>query len=205
MGGDPLRREALLLQEFSQRSPRRSSAASALNQEVKHLAFVVDCPPPPVFPATDLMTISSRCQRALARRRLRRRLRAISRPNFRNQRRTVSFDTSMPRTASRSSTSRNDSVNRAQSQTACWMIAGGKRCRLKEIGVIRRRYRPLTAAATRLACQYRCRSPRAPDRPSPVHRSSPVRGSKIPASGPLARPAASLSAGFIRLRTGPLM
>ena len=60
-----------------------------------------------------LMTISSRCQRALGRGRLLRRLRAISRPNFRNQRRTVSFEMSMPRSASRSSTSRNDSVNRA--------------------------------------------------------------------------------------------
>jgi hypothetical protein len=30
----------------------------------------------------------------------------------------------------------NDSVNRAYSQTACWMITGGKRCRLKDIGIM---------------------------------------------------------------------
>lgn len=47
------------------------------------------------------MTISSRCQRALARRRLRRRLRAISRLKFRNQHRTVSFETSIPRSANK--------------------------------------------------------------------------------------------------------
>jgi hypothetical protein len=59
------------------------------------------------------MTITSRCQRGLGRGRLRRRLRAISLPNLRKHRRTVSFEMSMPRSARRSSTSRNDSVNRA--------------------------------------------------------------------------------------------
>ena len=52
--GDAFRRKAVLLQQLSQQSPRRSSAASGLDQEVEHLAFVVDRPPQPVLPATDL-------------------------------------------------------------------------------------------------------------------------------------------------------
>ncbi len=51
--GDALRRKALLLQQLSQQSPRRSSAASALDQEVEHLALVVDRPPQPVFSIAD--------------------------------------------------------------------------------------------------------------------------------------------------------
>ncbi len=54
VGGDAFRREAVLLQQISQQSPRRSSAASGLDQEVEHLAFVVDRPPQPVLLATDL-------------------------------------------------------------------------------------------------------------------------------------------------------
>ena len=52
--GDALRRKALLLQQLSQQFPRRSSAASSLDQEVEHLPFIVDRPPQPVFSATDL-------------------------------------------------------------------------------------------------------------------------------------------------------
>ena len=52
--GDALRRKALLLQQFSKQSPRRSSAASSLDQEVEHLALLVDRPREPVFPVTDL-------------------------------------------------------------------------------------------------------------------------------------------------------
>ena len=52
--GDALRREALLLQQLSEQSPRRLSAASWLDQEVEHLAFIVDRPPQPVITATDL-------------------------------------------------------------------------------------------------------------------------------------------------------
>jgi hypothetical protein len=48
--GDALRRKALLLQQLSKQSPRRSSAASSLDQEVEHLPFIVDRPPQPVFP-----------------------------------------------------------------------------------------------------------------------------------------------------------
>ena len=51
-------------------------------------------------------TISSRCHRALGRGRPCRSLRAISGPNFSTQRRTVSYETSIPRSARSSSTSR---------------------------------------------------------------------------------------------------
>jgi hypothetical protein len=53
-GGDALRCEVLLLQQLSQQSPCRSSAASTLDQGVKHFAFIVDRPPEPVFSITDL-------------------------------------------------------------------------------------------------------------------------------------------------------
>ncbi len=46
-------------------------------------------------------------------------------PNFSTQRRTVSYETSRPRWASRSSTSRWLSVNRTYNQTACWTTRGG--------------------------------------------------------------------------------
>ncbi len=52
--GNTNRREALLLQQLAQQSPRRLSASSWLDQEVEHLAFVVYRPPQPVITATDL-------------------------------------------------------------------------------------------------------------------------------------------------------
>ena len=52
--GDALRRKALLPRQLSRQSPRRSSAAPALDEVVEHLAVVVDRPPDPVFPTTDL-------------------------------------------------------------------------------------------------------------------------------------------------------
>jgi len=52
--GDALWRKALLLQQLSQQSPRRSSTASALDQEVEHLPFIIDSPPQPVFSTTNL-------------------------------------------------------------------------------------------------------------------------------------------------------
>ena len=54
VGGDAFRRKAVLLQQLSQQSPRRSSATSGLDQEVEHLALVVYRPPQPVITATDL-------------------------------------------------------------------------------------------------------------------------------------------------------
>jgi hypothetical protein len=58
----------------------------------------------------------------------RRRIRAAwTRPNFSAQRRSLSQQTSMPRSASRSSTSRSLGVKRKQSQTAYRMIPDGNR------------------------------------------------------------------------------
>ena len=57
-------------------------------------------------------------------------------PNFRTQRRTVSWDTASPRSASGSSTSRELSVKRRYNHTACWMTAGGNWWRAQEIGGI---------------------------------------------------------------------
>ncbi len=47
-------RAALLLPQLSEQSPHRLSAASRLNQEVEHLAFLADRPPQPVITATDI-------------------------------------------------------------------------------------------------------------------------------------------------------
>ena len=44
--GDARRRITLLPQKLSRQSPRRLSAASRLNQEVEHLAFVINRPLP---------------------------------------------------------------------------------------------------------------------------------------------------------------
>jgi hypothetical protein len=52
--GNALRCKALFLHQLSQQSPCRLSAASSLDQEVEHFAFIVDRPPQPVFPITDL-------------------------------------------------------------------------------------------------------------------------------------------------------
>ena len=52
--GEAFRRKAMFIQQLSQQSLRRSSAASGLDREVERLAFVVDRPPQPVLPATDL-------------------------------------------------------------------------------------------------------------------------------------------------------
>jgi hypothetical protein len=48
-------------------------------------------------------------------------------PNFRNQRRSVSYDTSRPRSANISSMSRRLSVKRACSQIELVITSGGKR------------------------------------------------------------------------------
>jgi len=51
--GDALRRKTLLLEQLSQQSPRRLSAASWLDQEFQNFTFVVDRPPQPMSPAAD--------------------------------------------------------------------------------------------------------------------------------------------------------
>ena len=61
----------------------------------------------------------------LGRGRSRRRLRAKTGPNFSTQRRTVSYETSSPRSAKSSSTSRKLRVKRRYSHTACRMTSGG--------------------------------------------------------------------------------
>ncbi len=53
VGGDVRRRITLLLQQLSQQSPRRLSAASWLDKEVQNFTFVVDRPPQPMSPAAD--------------------------------------------------------------------------------------------------------------------------------------------------------
>lgn len=52
--GDALRREALLRQHLAQQSACRSCAASRLDQEIEHFAFVIDRPPEPVSSIADL-------------------------------------------------------------------------------------------------------------------------------------------------------
>src|SRR6516225_9755609 len=79
-------------------------------------------------------TISSRCQQLLGRGRYRRNRRAIIGPNFNTQLGTLSYETSRPHSARRSSTSRQLGVSRRYSQTACWITTAGNRCQRKEIG-----------------------------------------------------------------------
>ena len=52
---------------------------------------------------------------------------AMIEPNFKNQRRTVSYDTSSPRSANISSTSRRLNVNRAYNQIELVITSAGKR------------------------------------------------------------------------------
>ena len=70
--------------------------------------------------------ISSRCHCGCARGRPCRNPLAIGGPNLFTPRRTVSYDTSTPRSAMSSSTSRKLRLNRAYSQTVRWMIDDGK-------------------------------------------------------------------------------
>jgi hypothetical protein len=84
------RRETLLLEQLAHQPQRRPGVASALDQHVKDLAFVVDDPPQYIPSAAIRTTISSRHQRLLGRGRCWRNRPAITGPNFSTQRRTVS-------------------------------------------------------------------------------------------------------------------
>jgi hypothetical protein len=75
--------------------------SASLDNEVQDLTLVVDRTPEPAALAPE--------------------------PNFKNQRRTVSYDTSRPRSANISSMSRRLSVKRAYGQIELVITSGGKR------------------------------------------------------------------------------
>jgi hypothetical protein len=74
---------------------------------------------------TIITAVSSRCHRAVRRGRPRRSSRANNGPNFRTHRRSVSYEMSRPRSASRFFTSRQLSAKRTHSQIACRIISVG--------------------------------------------------------------------------------
>ncbi len=85
----------------SLRMNRLAAAAARLHEDVQHVAVRVDRSPQPVSDAADLRTTSSKCHCRLARAR-----RMNCAPNFATQVRIVSQETTIPRSARRSSTSR---------------------------------------------------------------------------------------------------
>jgi hypothetical protein len=106
VGHQHLRREALFLEQLAHQFHRCSLVAPSLREQVENLAFVVNRSPQSELPARNHPVISSRCHREVGRGRLRRGSRANCGPNFKTHRRTVSYETSRPRSASGSSTSR---------------------------------------------------------------------------------------------------
>lgn len=54
IGCDALGREALLFQQLAQQSRGRLGGAPGLDEEIQNLALIVNCPPEPMFAATDI-------------------------------------------------------------------------------------------------------------------------------------------------------
>ena len=112
------------------------------------------------------MNTSSTCQMSPSWPCRRRSARAYAGPNLRHQDRIASYDTTMPRSARRSSTSRKLRVKRWYSQTAWLMISGGKRCRRYSDPIGR-----LSPTAVNCIIKYCCSpikmSPFAPNRNVP--------------------------------------
>src|SRR5438477_7843656 len=106
VGNQQLRCEALFLKQLAHKPKCRLRIAPTLNEHVEDFTLVVDGAHRYIRLPAIRTTISSRCHRALGRGRPCRSLRAISGPNFSTQRRTVLYETSSPRSASSSSTSR---------------------------------------------------------------------------------------------------
>jgi hypothetical protein len=113
VGDQYARCAAVLLEELSHQPLGRMPVAPALHQYVKHCTVLVHRTPQPVLPALDgdhhFVEMPLVSPRASAVERMRR---AMPRPNFTDQRRTVSYDRSMPRAASNSSTMRRLSGKR---------------------------------------------------------------------------------------------
>src|SRR5215469_15270698 len=108
VGDQQFRHEALLLQRFADQPWRRPTVASALDEHVENLTLVIHGTPRHRYIRSPAMrtTISSKCQLSLGRGRRWRSRRATVGPNFRTQRRTVSYEMSSPRSVRNSSTSR---------------------------------------------------------------------------------------------------
>jgi len=117
----------LLANEFAQEPLGGQFVAAALDQSIENETILIDSPRKPVFRPLIVMATSSRYHLSPncgARRRI---FPAKSRPNRSAQRRTVSWLTTMPLAASRSSTIRRLSGNRKYSQTARSMTSAGNR------------------------------------------------------------------------------
>ncbi len=106
VGHDDGRCKLVLLEERAHQLPGSTCVSPSLHQDVENLAFVVDGTPEiDPFPAdeddylVEMLTEEGRgrCRRSRF---------ANAGPNFRTQRRIVSYDTSSARSASNSSTSR---------------------------------------------------------------------------------------------------
>jgi hypothetical protein len=130
VGDHSSRWAALLLQQTLQQALGGLGVAARLNDFVEHIAVLINRPPEPVLLARDRDHDLVEMPDVAAAWRLALEAASVGWPNFSAQRRTVSYETTMPRSSSISSTSRRLRGNRKYNHTAWAMIWGGKRWRL---------------------------------------------------------------------------
>jgi hypothetical protein len=111
MGSEPVGRylgrcEALLLQQPTLQHESRGPVAPRLDQGIEDLAFVVDRTPQPVIPPRDLDEHLVKVPARTGAQAAATEIAGNCLPIFKYQRRAVSFDTLMPRTAINPMTSR---------------------------------------------------------------------------------------------------
>ena len=129
VGHEPDRFLSLTLQEFSEESPRRPPVQAGLDEEIDQVPVLIHRAPEILALTVDRdedfvqepriaeSTLSSLQPPG------------VLRANFSHHCRMVSYDTMMPRSASRSSTSRKLRLYLWYNHTAWLMMSDGKRCR----------------------------------------------------------------------------
>lgn len=136
VGAEPVRdnhsrHRACFRQQRAEEAPGSSLVPAALHENVEHVAIGVDGPPQVLQLTADhedlvQVPLVARLHTPAAQ----------ACPNFVHQRRTVSWETSTPRSSINSSTSRNDSGKRKYSHTQWEMISTGYRCPFYDGGVL---------------------------------------------------------------------
>jgi hypothetical protein len=129
VGDEGIRDEALVFEQLSHQFQCRSLVSPALNQDIQDLAFITYCTPEVHTLAIDQDKHFVQVPTPIRAGTQSPERTGIAQPELQRPAPDGLIGNLLPRSASRSSTSRKLRGNLKYSQTACWMITGGNRYR----------------------------------------------------------------------------